>query len=65
MDAILKLNNLPNEVCQQLLPVLAFARIPALLSSAYGLCASFSPCISHVSGCHALVLVKGLICCSL
>ena len=65
MDAMLKLNNSPNEVCQQLLPVLAFARILALLSSAYALCASFSRCISHVSGCHALVLVKGLICCSL
>lgn len=44
MDAILKLNNSSNEVCQQLLPVLAFARILALLSSAHALCASFSRC---------------------
>lgn len=67
MDAILKLNNSPNEVCQQLPPVLAFARSLALLSSAHALavCASFSVCISHVSSCHALVLVKRLICCSL
>ena len=42
MDAVLKLNNSPKEVCQQLLPVLAFARILALLSSADALCASFS-----------------------
>ena len=54
MDAILKLNNSPNEVCQQLLPVLAFARILALLSSAHALCASFSRC----NWCHAFGLVK-------
>jgi len=67
MDAILKLNNSPNKVCQQLPPILAFARVLALLSSAHAfdVCASFSRCISHVSGCHALVLVKRLICCSL
>ena len=65
MDTILKLNESPNEVCQHLPSVLAFASVVALLSSAHALCASFSRCISHVSGCHALVLVKGLICCFL
>ena len=65
MDAMLKLNESPNEVCQHLPPVLAFASVLALLSSAHALCASFSCCTSHVSGCHALVLVKGLICCFL
>ena len=64
-DAIMKLNTSTNEVCQHLPPVLAFARVLALLSSAHALCASFSRCISHVSGCHALVLVKRLIRCSL